>query len=691
MRTFVQLGLLAVVSLLTEGCSPSGASTPQPMEAAGASTGGSSAIVGGTGGNSNVVASGGSSASPLSTPSSSAGNANTGGASATGGRSGSTGGSASATGGATPTGGRSSTGGTSATSKTSTGGTSGSGGTGGTKATGGSQATGGTSATGGTGAGGKTSDTCASPTQGDVTFSVPSGTFKGTLSVELSTTVANAEIRYTKDGTAPTSSSTLYSGSALSLTATTRLRAQAFLQGAASGAASSAIYVARGIEATHDLPVILLDSYGSGNLPTADAQRQFVNVAYMTFEPTTSGGTVSIASQPTTVSFAAFHVRGNSSAMFPKVPYRLELRDEAGDDRDCPVLGMPAESDWAMVNPYADKTLIHNNFIYALGHDLGMAVPRVTLAEVYVNVVNEPLDADDYQGVYQITETIKNQKNRLNLKQLDATKTSATEITGGYILSFEWQITADIPLSCPSGTANPWTSLGVVDPDDIVSQQKDYLTQYLVSFNTAVHGSNIADATTGYPNYIETKSWVDQVIIHEFGRNMDAYVRSQYLYKDRDAKLNAGPLWDYDLIAGVGLKPGGMMAGTMANTATDGWQYEGNTQRMTGGGTGMGASTGTTDWFLVLLKDPTFKAQLVARWKELRGSLLSDTNIASRIDGLTQGLSNAADRNFKKWNILSQAQVNPFDTPTQATWAEQIAFMKTWLQQRAAWIDTQWK
>jgi hypothetical protein len=61
-----------------------------------------------------------------------------------------------------------------------------------------------------------------------------------------------------------------------------------------------------------------------------------------------------------------------------------------------------------------------------------------------------------------------------------------------------------------------------------------------------------ADTTTGYPAFIDTPSFVNQVILHELTRNLDAYTRSQYFYKDRDGKVNAGPLWDYDLIAGVG-------------------------------------------------------------------------------------------------------------------------------------------
>ncbi len=174
-----------------------------------------------------------------------------------------------------------------------------------------------------------TQGTCTAVASGDVEISAPSGTFQSSLSVTLSTAVSGAEIRYTTDGKAPTNSSTLYSG-AISIAKTTRLRAAAFVGGTMSGAASGALYVARAIDAKHDLPVVILDSYGSGKLPTAEAQRQFVDVAYLAYDLT--DGSASLSATPAVSSFAAFHVRGNSSAMFDKVPYRLELRDEAGND-----------------------------------------------------------------------------------------------------------------------------------------------------------------------------------------------------------------------------------------------------------------------------------------------------------------------------------------------------------------------
>ena len=69
---------------------------------------------------------------------------------------------------------------------------------------------------------------------------------------------------------------------------------------------------------------------------------------------------------------AGFKLRGQSSASFEKTPYRLEFWDNAGDDADYPVLGMPADSDWVLRGPFTDKALIREAFIYDLGREMGL-------------------------------------------------------------------------------------------------------------------------------------------------------------------------------------------------------------------------------------------------------------------------------------------------------------------------------
>ncbi len=517
------------------------------------------------------------------------------------------------------------------------------------------------------------SDECGAIPTGDVTFSIPSGAFEGTLSVELSTALAGAEIRYTTDRTAPTASSTLYAGTPLAITSTTRLVAQPFVQGAAAGPAQTAVYIARAFEQMHDLPIIVLDTYGTPvpGQTSGSATDEYIDTAVLAFEP--SGGMTSLAATPKVATAAGIHIRGQSSSNYAKKPYSLELQDADGSDRNCSMLGMPSESDWVLHSPFPDKALIRNAFVYSLGRDIGMAAPRAMLAEVYLNNAARPVQASDYMGVYLLVEKIKNQKDRLNLQQLEPTDIALPAIAGGYIFKFEWRV-MDIAqkLACPSGQQNCWDYLEVYDPQPWNAEQQGYLTTHLQSFVTALHSATPSDEATGYPAFIDVRSFATQVILHELTRNLDAYTRSQYFFKDREGKINAGPLWDYDLTAGVGRQASGL--------ATEGWQHESMASRF----------TITADWFPRLIADPAFTAVVVARWKELRQAELSDAQVTARIATLTAGLAAGAARNFVKWDNLTTPSVGSFDTPTAATWDGQVTAMRDWLLTRMAWLDTVW-
>ena len=76
---------------------------------------------------------------------------------------------------------------------------------------------------------------------------------------------------------------------------------------------------------------------------------------------------------------AEFEIFGQTSAGFPKLPIRIEIQDPLGNDLDKSLLGMPADSDWRLRNPYNDKTML-NDF---LGFELD---PRVCkIAHEYIN------------------------------------------------------------------------------------------------------------------------------------------------------------------------------------------------------------------------------------------------------------------------------------------------------------------
>lgn len=511
-----------------------------------------------------------------------------------------------------------------------------------------------------------TPNTSGNNLTGDINFSVPSGTFKNQVSVTLSSKVANAEIRYTTDGSVPTSSSTVYRDP-LSFTVTTQLRAQAFVNGTASGTMGTALYIASSIDAKHDLPVLILDAYGGGKPNHTD----YKDVAVMLMEP--KNNEASLLQTPTFATRGGFHVRGQSSANFEKTPYRLELRDNENKDAKYPIMGMPADGDWALLSPYPDKSLIRNALAYGLGKDMGLQAPRYTFVEVYLNLDKQPLSADDYQGVYLLTETIEIDKDRLNIKKLKKDDLAEPNITGGYLMQFNMGA-AETPLIKGSG----WSDLEVTEPDDLQPEQLTWITNYIQKVHNSIHSTNPSDAQTGYPAYIDVDSFVNFIIENELAREPDEYMRSTRIYKDRGEKLKAGPLWDYDL--GYDCYTGFGFGGK--TSTVEGWQF----QPM------MGGMSTTTDWYYKLMKDPSFQSKISARWQELRNGPFSDAQLTARVATLSKPLTNAAKRNFQKWNILNTATVGGFGTQTTQTWEDQIKIVQDFLLKRAAWLDKSgWK
>lgn len=560
---------------------------------------------------------------------------------------------------------------------------------------------------------------------------VPAGaSFEGQISVELSAT-SNVQIHYTTDGSVPSATSPSYAGTPLTLTETTQLRAQAFIDGAPAGVGAGAVFVARTFDVTSDLPLIVVDGFGAGKPDQKAADGSWVSNdgAVLVFEPGEDSAALSNA--PTLASRAGYHVRGQSSSSFEKAPYKIEFWDELNDDRKLPLLGMPGQSDWALVGPFYDRTMIRHAFIYDLGRAMGLQAPRFSFAEVYINNDGGPLEATDYEGIYMVVETIKNAKERLDLQQLEETDTDEADLSGGYIFKFDWaaasepMITcADAPApahafgTCPTegsdrfpastiscegddemtvgfgggpggggfgggapppggggfagGMVDPdeevvpatcWADLEVTDPVPLNDAQRSWLTNYVTEFNDALHSEPMGP----YTDYIDVASFVDTFIINELSKNGDAYVRSVYFHKDRNGKIFAGPLWDFNLIMAVG----GQL---FCNQNPTGWAYE--------------FRNGSNDWFQRLIADPTFRQQVVARWQELRGGLLSDAALSDRVSNLTAPLTNAISREWERWPLCTlTGQI--FAIPEGDTYDAQLQVMRDFMSERAAWMDSQ--
>ena len=94
--------------------------------------------------------------------------------------------------------------------------------------------------------------------------------------------------------------------------------------------------------------------------------------------------------------------RGASSwGLFDKKSYTLETQLATGENNNVSLLGLPAENDWVLHGPFADKTLMKNAFVYTIGAELGRYAPRHRPCEGVVN--------GRYIGVYLLGEITKRQ------------------------------------------------------------------------------------------------------------------------------------------------------------------------------------------------------------------------------------------------------------------------------------------
>jgi hypothetical protein len=87
-----------------------------------------------------------------------------------------------------------------------------------------------------------------------------------------------------------------------------------------------------------------------------------------------------------------------------------------------------------------------------------------------------------------------------------------------------------------------------------------------------------------------------------------------------------------------------------------------------------------------MLEDPWFQDELKCRWTTLRQTTLSNNSLYAKIDSIAQYIDEAKDRHFDKWPLLGiYTWPNPSPIPTD--YAGEVAAMKSWILDRATWID----
>ncbi|MEO1863467.1 MAG: CotH kinase family protein, partial [Verrucomicrobiia bacterium] len=486
-------------------------------------------------------------------------------------------------------------------------------------------------------------NTSESPPQpGDPIFSKPSGSFASSFSITLKPSVEGEIVRYTTNGSVPTASSKKYT-SAIRLTTSALVCARCFTEEGYGGAPVTREYLQLASNVrkfSSNLPVIVIENFKGGSIPPDPYKNAHMSI----YEPDEDGRT-KLMDGPTLDTRVGIKIRGSSSLNRAKKAFTVEARDDFGDDRDISPLGLPEESDWILYAAYNfDRALIRNALVYELSNQVGRYAVRTRFCEVFVNTNGGALSYNDYVGVYSFMEKIKRDKNRVNITRIAPDDNSEPEITGGYIFKI------DRPDPGDSGFSAGGQSIKWLEPkeDDITSKQGVYARAYLNGMlKTLSH-------TTKYRDYIDPLSWIDHHMLNEFTKNPDGLRLSTYFFKDRNKRIEYGPVWDFDRTMGCDDD------GRAANPV--GW-----------------SGSYRFGWWSRVMSNKAFKELYAQRWGEVRGNVMTEKNIFAIIDEWEELLDEAAQRNFTKWRLVN----------SKTGFKTEIGQLKTWISQRLNWMDTQ--
>jgi len=597
----------------------------------------------------------------------------------------------------------------------------------------------------------------------NVLFSVDSGLYTNatlTLVLSVSNAAPGTTIRYTVDASAPTTNSPVYSAPIVFGT-NVIIKARAFPP-AGTNLWPSQVLARNYIfldntdsSFNSSLPLLIITTQGqaipNGIIPGGTRPEGTLAI-FDTYQ-----GRSSVRSTPEYIGPAGFEAFGQTSVGFAKPPIRIETHDALANDVNAPLLGMPAGNDWKLRNPFDDKTLLNDFLGYELFEKMGHYSCRRRFVDVFINAPSVSGSAytdanrtgrlrypDDYAGVEVLFETIASDNNRVDIPKITPYDTNEPSITGGWILKKDKDSTGDINLTTGGGNGFPAEALKIHEPKvnslklpafqgvtttwpgagytASASNQLSYILNYLNQMEKALYApnwlaTNVVGTTNHWSYYLDADSWVDFHWLVEFSKQIDGIRLSDYFHKDRGGKIEAGPIWDWNLSFGNG--------NYLRGGHTNGWYYSEQDQgitanehlwlrRLINGNVAMGAvladgsgnSPGPGG-------DPDFNQKIVDRWSVLRTNVLNGTNVLARIDELSASLNEAAQRDlWGKWRssivgiyqwpnpgggldgspVPNRAWDVDYWHPTNYlgdTATSIIGQMKKWVLGRYLWIDSQ--
>lgn len=354
-------------------------------------------------------------------------------------------------------------------------------------------------------------------------------------------------------------------------------------------------------------------------------------------------------------------IRGNTTAGAPKKPWNIKLSSKQK------VLGMDKAKKWCLLANSFDKSLMRNNLVYDFGLENGVHFNMENrFVEVYIN--------GKFNGNYLLTEAVEAKTGRV---EIDAYNPDNNDI----LLELGTRNEADVN-HFTTGVLG--TTFDINDPEkdgdlpeDQLSTKIARVTEYLNGFENTLKNQNYDEIL----QYMDEDTFVNFYIVNELFKNVDFNFSSTRFYI-KDNKVYAGPCWDYDLSSG------NCKSSYYTDYYVDGVSYKGYyCQRM--------------NWYRQLFKVDAFYNKVKERYKELQYKIQniyktdSETDIS--IQHLIDTYGASFERNYKStdqlgagWELTNDDGYSYAAESGWTTWQQPIEFLRSWLENRNAWLCSEW-
>lgn len=326
-------------------------------------------------------------------------------------------------------------------------------------------------------------------------------------------------------------------------------------------------------------------------------------------------------------------IRGNTSLAMPKRSFKATFTDKVT------LLDMPENRDWALLANYGDKTLVKNYTAFKLSEWLGMAYsPRSRFVELFLN--------GNYRGVYQLCETIKVGKNRVNIP----------DNQDSYLVEVDRKYRDDESVVINEREM----AFRIHAPKDPTEETMDRLRLHLDSLEgylEYIHQDYSLALDSVPDNWFDVGAFIKHYWVQEFTKNPDAIpLTSVFFTWVAGSVIRMGPVWDFDAAFGA----------TAELQGTDGWYIR------------------DYSWYRRMLKMPNVKEASELFWKRNRAIFEA---LPDSIDAFAQAIAKAAENNYHGWpDVLGN--VNEFThTKAYGSYAEAVEDLKSWVRERTRWID----